>query len=98
MASHQAADNALHSNFDVDYVISYRFTDIGMLLPFPFEPSPRQRSADKSEAIANFQKLIRALAGVGLETEVRNGDNCSVLVFVKAASEKRFNNVVYRSR
>ena len=30
MASHHAAGNALHNNFDVDYVISYRFADTGI--------------------------------------------------------------------
>lgn len=52
----------------------------------------------KPEAIAGFQQLIKALARVGLATEVRNGDNCSVLVFVKAADEKKFASVIYRTR
>ena len=30
--------------------------------------------------------------------EVRNGDKCSVLVFVKIGSDKRLNDEVYRSR
>ncbi|ERF69608.1 hypothetical protein EPUS_01938 [Endocarpon pusillum Z07020] len=53
---------------------------------------------DKNKAISNFQNLIRALADVGLETEVRNGEDSTLLVFVKAADEKIFNEVVYRSR
>lgn len=54
--------------------------------------------ADKNNAISNFQNLIRALADVGLQTEVRNGEDSSLLVFVKAADEEVFSNVVYRSR
>ncbi|MCJ1281356.1 hypothetical protein MMC26_000675 [Xylographa opegraphella] len=69
------------SNYNVDYVISYRFVDTGKL------PAARQ-----------FQKLIQALAQLGFTLEVRNGDNCSLLVFVKADNDKRFNNEVYRSR
>jgi anoctamin-10 len=43
-------------------------------------------------------KLIQALNGVGLSTEVRNGDNCAVLVFVKVASDRHLKAEVYRSR
>ena len=35
---------------------------------------------------------------MGLATEVRNGDNCAVLIFVRVASEKHLNAEVYRSR
>ncbi len=52
----------------------------------------------KSEAIEQFKKLVRSLANVGLQTEVRNGDETSLLVFVRAADEKIFGDVVYRSR
>lgn len=43
-------------------------------------------------------KLIEALNDVGLMTEVRNGDNCSLLIFVKAASDRHLRSEVYRSR
>lgn len=36
--------------------------------------------------------------GIGLTTEVRNGDNCTLLIFVKAASEKHLQAEVYRAR
>lgn len=52
----------------------------------------------KAEASRNFQDLVQALAKVGLAVEVRNGENCSLLVFVKVASNERLNNAVYRSR
>ncbi|KAL8701991.1 MAG: hypothetical protein Q9224_000228 [Gallowayella concinna] len=76
-----AHNSALHSNFDVDYVITYRFTD-----------------TNNVDAQDGFSALMRALAGVGLATEVRNGDNCSLLVFIRVGSEKRFAHEVYRSR
>jgi anoctamin-10 len=43
-------------------------------------------------------KLIEALNNVGLSTEVRYGDNCSLLVFVKVASDRHLQEEVYRSR
>jgi anoctamin-10 len=38
------------------------------------------------------------LASVGLSTEVRTGENCSLLIFVRIASEAHLNAEVYRSR
>ncbi|KAL8956741.1 MAG: hypothetical protein Q9193_005814 [Seirophora villosa] len=73
--------SALHSNFGVDYVITYRFADTSDI-----------------EARDCFTSLMQALSRAGLATEVRNGDNCSLLVFVKVGSEKRFAQEVYRSR
>ncbi len=55
-------------------------------------------AADKQAGIAQFQKLVRALAETGLTTEVRRGDETSLLVFVRAADEQVFANVVFRSR
>ena len=91
--------NVLHANFDVDYVITYRFhdtskylntfTELSLLIWLP---------TDKAEASADFKKLVQALAGVGLAIEVRNGENLALLVFVKVASDERLNNAVYRSR
>lgn len=52
----------------------------------------------KATAEAKFVKLIESLNNVGLATEVRNGDNCAVLVFVKIASEEHLNSEVYHSR
>ncbi|KAL8656248.1 MAG: hypothetical protein Q9210_000398 [Variospora velana] len=76
-----AHHSALHSNFGVDYVITYRFADTSNV-----------------EARDGFTSLMQALARAGLATEVRNGDNCCLLVFVKVGSEKRFAQQVYRSR
>ncbi|KIW95709.1 uncharacterized protein Z519_04294 [Cladophialophora bantiana CBS 173.52] len=75
------ASKVLQTNFDVDYVISYRM--------------PQD---DREAGITQFKKLIRALAEIGLTTEVRRGDETSLLVFVRAADEKIFADVVYRSR
>ena len=79
--AHNHVGNALHSNFDVDYVIVYRFLD-----------TPR------ADASAKFAQLAEALGKIGLETEVRNGRNCSLLIFVKPASKKVLTRHVYRSR
>ncbi|KAL8812290.1 MAG: hypothetical protein Q9223_001159 [Gallowayella weberi] len=76
-----AHNSALQSNFDVDYVITYRFADTNNL-----------------DARDRFSELMQVLARVGLATEVRNGDNCSLLVFIRVGSEKRFAHEVYRSR
>jgi anoctamin-10 len=88
------------SHLDVDYVLVYRYSSEGVLryLPSSFSFLKLSMGADKNKTIAQFQELIRALADVGLETEVRNGEDSSLLVFVKAADEKVFGDVVYRSR
>ena len=52
----------------------------------------------KAQAEAQFVKLIEALNSVGLATEVRNGDDCAVLIFVKVASDTHLKAEVYRSR
>ncbi|KAF2473063.1 DUF590-domain-containing protein [Lindgomyces ingoldianus] len=72
---------ALQTNMDVDYVISYRFA-----------------KKDKSVAISKFEELVQALASVGFNTEVRNGDLQSVLLFVRVASDEHLFGEVYRSR
>ncbi|PWW72989.1 DUF590-domain-containing protein [Tuber magnatum] len=52
----------------------------------------------KEKAEAQFEKLIVALDSVGLRTEVRDGANGSVLVFVTVRSERKLIGEVYRSR
>jgi anoctamin-10 len=52
----------------------------------------------QAKAEARFTELIRALHDVGLVTEVRNSDNCAVLIFVKIASQRHLHAEVYRSR
>lgn len=54
--------------------------------------------ADRETGVVQFKKLVRLLADVGLSTEVRRGDETSLLIFVRAADEKIFADVVYRSR
>ncbi|KAL9130230.1 MAG: hypothetical protein Q9217_001523 [Psora testacea] len=89
----------LHMNFDVDYVIVYRFLDRSEATPSrPRCPLTIPGPLDKIEARRGFENLVQALARVGLAIEVRNGQNSSLLVFVKAGSDKRLNNAVYRSR
>ncbi|KAI8936796.1 hypothetical protein NX059_006039 [Plenodomus lindquistii] len=79
--SAMAKSQALQSNLDVDYVISYRFA-----------------KTDKAKAAAQFEKLCQAISNVGLQTEVRNGDSHSVLLFVRVASDQHLFGEVYRSR
>lgn len=50
------------------------------------------------EAAKKYRSLIQALASVGFETEVRNGENHSLLIFAKMASEEHMFAEVYRSR
>ncbi|KAK4995541.1 hypothetical protein LTR66_004654 [Elasticomyces elasticus] len=60
--------------------------------------SYRFATTEKQQAIAQFEELVKALASVGLATEVRNGADHSLLVFVKVASEEHMFGEVYRSR
>lgn len=56
------------------------------------------RDTDKAEAAENFNRLIQALANVGLATKVRMGDKHSLLVFIKEISDAHLYGEVYRSR
>ncbi|OQE26618.1 hypothetical protein PENSTE_c005G01252 [Penicillium steckii] len=51
----------------------------------------------RSHAVQQLEKLLRALSDAGLQTEVRQGDESSLLIFVRA-SKKRLKRAVYRSR
>ncbi|RAL60301.1 hypothetical protein DID88_000078 [Monilinia fructigena] len=73
--------NALNTNYEVDFVIDYRFA-----------------TTNKVQAEEQFVKLIEALNDVGLMTEVRHGDNCALLIFIKTASSRHLRSEVYRSR
>jgi len=55
-------------------------------------------NVDKTKATNQFQKLLQQLASVGLATEVRIGDDHSLLVFVKVVSQEHLYGEVYRSR
>ncbi|TRX93115.1 hypothetical protein FHL15_005983 [Xylaria flabelliformis] len=54
--------------------------------------------SDKAEAEAGFIQLVEVLTKVGLASEVRHGDNSSVLVFVKVASNQYLASQIYRER
>lgn len=53
---------------------------------------------EKAVAVERYQRLIQALASVGFATEVRNGENNSLLVFAKVASQEHMYAEIYRSR
>lgn len=52
----------------------------------------------KEQAKQGLEKLLHALARVGLLTEVRDGGNSSLLIFTKTATDNRLAQAVYRSR
>lgn len=88
---------AFHENFDTDYVIVYRFVDSSECsLRDKF--SSIHNATGKEDARRGFEKLVQSLAKVGLSTEVRNGEKCSLLVFVRIASDERLQTAVYRAR
>ncbi|KAJ5833934.1 Acyl-CoA N-acyltransferase [Penicillium riverlandense] len=90
--------NALECNLHVDYVIRYSFSDVGECSSSPVGQAPLTPSSpDQSQAVAQLEKLLRTLSQVGLQTEVRQGDESSLLVFVRA-SNKRLQRAIYRSR
>lgn len=53
---------------------------------------------ERAEAEAGYVQLIEALTSVGLASEVRPGDDTSILVFVKMASEALLREQVFRAR
>ncbi|KAF2962839.1 hypothetical protein GQX73_g10732 [Xylaria multiplex] len=81
-ASNGADLAELRTNMSVDYVIHYSI------------PSNK----DKAEAEAGFAQLIEVLTKVGLASEVRPGDESSVLIFVKVASNEYLASQIYRER
>ncbi|CAK4035004.1 related to IST2 [Lecanosticta acicola] len=69
-------------------------TNMGVdyVIVFRFPPE------DKIKAASNFEKLCQKLSSAGLATEARNGENNSVLLFVKVASDEHMHAEIYRSR
>ncbi|POR31908.1 Uncharacterized protein TPAR_07880 [Tolypocladium paradoxum] len=53
---------------------------------------------ERPEAEAGFVQLVQALTRVGLTTEVRNGEENSLLVFAKIVSQDLLAQQVYRAR
>ena len=88
---------AFHENFDTDYVIVYRFVDSSEF-PQMDNPFSAHGATGKEDARQGFEKLVQSLAKVGLSTEVRNGEKCSLLVFVRIVSDERLQTAVYRAR
>lgn len=52
---------------------------------------------DLTQATQQLERLLHSLAKIGLEVEVRQGDESSLLVFVRAY-DKSLGTAVYRSR
>ncbi|KND88807.1 Uncharacterized protein TOPH_06579 [Tolypocladium ophioglossoides CBS 100239] len=62
------------------------------------ERSRAHPSPERAEAEASFVQLVQALTHVGLATEVRNGEENSLLIFVKIVSQDLLARQVYRAR
>lgn len=98
--SAMAKSQALQSNMDVDYVISYRFAKTGSYCRGGYlgQAVGTDHDTDKAKAIAQLEKLCQAVSNVGLQTEVRLGDSDTVLLFVRVVSDQHLFGEVYRSR
>lgn len=83
------------SNHYVDYVIHYTFGEDGM--PLSRKQATPANSPDSSKATEQLEQLLRKLAEVGLQTEVRQGDQSSLFVFVRA-SKKSLTRALHQSR
>ncbi|KAH7160867.1 calcium-activated chloride channel-domain-containing protein [Dactylonectria macrodidyma] len=70
----------------------YRFLSVDFVIKY------KVPAAERAEAEAGFVQLIEALTAIGLATEVRHGDQESLLVLVKIASADLFAQQVYRAR
>ncbi|PYH87712.1 DUF590-domain-containing protein [Aspergillus ellipticus CBS 707.79] len=55
-------------------------------------------ATDSSQATEQLDLLLRKLFDVGLQTEVRQGDESSLLVFVRASRKKSLRRALYQSR
>lgn len=85
----------------MDYVINYKVPAKGEQKDAECRDEARTEAnsrSEKAEAEAAFVQLIQALADTGFATEVRHGDNDSLLIFTKIASEKLLIGQVYRYR
>lgn len=87
--------NPAHSNHYVDYVIHYGFGTDGM--PLSHSLGTVANFLDPSKATEQLERLLRKLVEVGLQTEVRQGDESSLFVFVRA-SKKSLTRAVHQSR
>ncbi|KAK3696462.1 hypothetical protein LTR37_017963 [Vermiconidia calcicola] len=58
----------------------------------------RYATTDKAQAEQRLEEMLERLSGAGLATEVRKGNDHSVLVFIKVGSDEHMNAEIYRSR
>lgn len=94
-----AKSQGILTNMGVDYVVVFRFATTGQYCcTQQASHSLTISPTDKEKASERFKDLTKALASVGLATEVRNGENHSLLVFCKVASEEHMFGEIYRSR
>ncbi|OJJ50716.1 hypothetical protein ASPZODRAFT_148155 [Penicilliopsis zonata CBS 506.65] len=79
------AANTLKDNFHVDYVIRYRYG------------GNTASACNSTESVGKLETLLRTLAKTGLQTQVRQGDESTLLVFVRA-TDQSLRRAVYQSR
>jgi hypothetical protein len=99
-STREAAGPELDDNHAVEYAALYHYADVGMhicLGPLHREGRSANCVVAQSEAVQQFELLIRALTEVGLDTTVRPGDDSRLLVFVKA-KERQLQKAIHRSR
>ncbi|QIW95026.1 hypothetical protein AMS68_000544 [Peltaster fructicola] len=58
----------------------------------------RFATTDREKAQARFKDLVRTLTSVGLEVQVRDGEDHSLLLLVRSISEAHLHAEIYRSR
>ena len=96
-----ARSPALLTNYGVDYVVVYKYDLKGMPLTTPSDHSSTgidSIGTDKPKAAIDLDRLLSKLSHAGLATEVRNGENHTLLIFVKVASDEHMHAEIYRSR
>ncbi|KAK5169460.1 uncharacterized protein LTR77_005436 [Saxophila tyrrhenica] len=55
-------------------------------------------TTDKAQAEQRLEEMLERLSGAGLATEVRKGDDHSLLVFIKVGSKEHMQAEIYRNR
>ena len=82
---------------DVDYVISFSPKESRALIFFGYGPTSDSLTAN-AKVQAELERLLKALTKVGLAVAVRNGENKSLLIFVRPADAGRFGNEIHKYR
>ncbi|KUI68308.1 hypothetical protein VM1G_03920 [Cytospora mali] len=85
LSSLYSSDQADRPEFNTNFNVDY-------VIHYQIPPE------EAAKAEAGFVQLVEVLTSVGLATEVRRGDDTSLLIFVKIASEDLLKQQIYRYR